>query len=67
MEKGYPVLYYPYLYDVTKSEQISGEHSAAKYGKPLKLYMEIDIKDAPSWVEVIGAANADTFTAKVHI
>lgn len=67
MEKGYPVLYYPYIFELDKMEQITGEHSAAYYGKPLKLYMDIDIKDAPSWVEVMGAANADTFVAKVHI
>lgn len=67
MEKGYPVLYYPYIFDHSKTEQISGEHSAAVYGKPLKLYMSLEIKDTPSWVEIMGDGNGDTFTAKVHI
>lgn len=37
-EKGLPVLYYPYLYDIDKAEKIYGEHRAAKYRKTIRYY-----------------------------
>lgn len=67
METGYPILYYPYLYDISKTEQLTGEHSAATYGKPIKLYATLDIKDAPSWIETFGVNNNETFTSFIHI
>lgn len=67
MEKGYPILFYPYLYEIEKNEQLSGEHSAATYGKPIKLYATLEIKDAPSWIESFGVNNSETFTAFLHI
>lgn len=67
-EKGLPVLYYPYLYDIEKSEKIYGEHRAAKYGKPFDIVAFLEIKDTPSWVTSgIGFDNSDTVTAWLHI
>lgn len=66
-ERGYPVLYYPYLYEISKTEQLYGEHSAASYGKPFKIYMTLEVKDAPSWVENGMTQNAETFTGNIHI
>lgn len=68
IERGLPILYYPYLYDITKNEQLTGEHSAATYGKPFKTYALLEIKDAPSWVEShYGFNNNDQFNATIHI
>lgn len=67
-EKGIPVLYYPYLYDIEKSEKIYGEHRAAKYAKPFDIIAVMEIKDTPSWVDSgLGFNNGDTVTAWVHI
>lgn len=67
-EKGVPVLYYPYLYDIDKSEKIYGEHRAAKYAHPFDILAYLEIKDTPSWVsQMTGYENSDTVTAWIHI
>lgn len=53
-EKGYPLLYYPYLYHIEKAEKLSGEHTGAGYGKPIKVYGTFDLKDAPSFITAYG-------------
>lgn len=64
---GYPVLYYPYLYEIEKSEKIHGEHSAAGYGQPFQILMMMTIEDAPSWVGEMGVDSDATVTGWLHI
>lgn len=64
---GYPVLYYPYLYEIEKSEKVHGEHSAAGYGQPFKTIMMLTIEDAPSWVGEMGVDSDATVTGWLHI
>ena len=64
---GYPVLYYPYLYEVEKSEKVHGEHSAAGYGQPFQIIMMLTIEDAPSWVGEMGVDSDATVTGWLHI
>lgn len=67
-EKGLPILYYPYLYDIDKSEKIYGEHRAAKYAKPFDIIAYLEIKDTPAWVTSgVGFDTGDTVTAWLHI
>lgn len=67
LEKGYPVLYYPYLFEIDKAEHLYGEHSAAGYATPFKTYAYITIEDAPAWVSMQGFDSDDTVTAWLHI
>ena len=64
---GYPILYYPYLYEIEKSEKIHGEHSAAGYGQPFQTIMMMTIEDAPSWVGEMGVDSDATVTGWLHI
>lgn len=64
---GYPVLYYPYLYEIEKSEKIHGEHSAAGYGNPFQTIMMMTIEDSPSWVSEVGVDSDVTVTAWISI
>lgn len=64
---GYPVLYYPYLYEVEKSEKVHGEHSAAGYAQPFRTIMMLTIEDSPSWVGEMGVDSDVTVTAWLHI
>lgn len=64
---GYPVLYYPYLYEIEKSEKVHGEHSAAGYGQPFQILMMMTIEDAPSWVSEMGVDSDATVTGWLHI
>lgn len=66
-QNGYPVLYYPYLFEVDKSEKVHGEHSAAGYGQPFQVIMFMTIEDAPSWVSQLGVDSDVTVTAWLHI
>lgn len=66
-EKGYPLLYYPYMFNVDKSETLYGEHSAARYAVPMDIIMFIEIKDAPSFVTAYGFDNTDTVSGWLHI
>lgn len=66
-ERGYPLLYYPYLYRIERAEKITGEHTAAGYGKPMKIYATMDIKDAPSFLTSYGLESQTSFTSFVHI
>ena len=64
---GYPVLYYPYLYEMDKSEKVHGEHSAAGYGQPFQTIMMLTIEDSPSWVSEAGVDSDVTVTGWLHI
>lgn len=64
---GYPVLYYPYLYEVDKSEKVHGEHSAAGYAQPFQTIMMLTIEDNPSWVMEAGIDGDVTVTGWLHI
>ena len=64
---GYPVLYYPYLYEVDKSEKVHGEHSAAGYGQPFQTIMMLTIEDNSSWVMEAGVDSDVTVTGWLHI
>lgn len=66
-ERGYPVLYYPYGYDLEKSEKLFGENSAAGYFSPFKTYVMITIEDGPSWLGLEGFTNDETATIWIHI
>lgn len=66
-EKGYPLLYYPYLFEINKAEKLYGEHSAARYGVPIDIIMFIEIKDTPSFVAAYGFDNNDTVSGWLHI
>lgn len=66
-EKGYPLSYYPYLFDIDKAETLYGEHSAARYGVPMDIIMFIEIKDAPSFVTAYGFDNTDNVNGWLHI
>lgn len=67
LERGYPVLYYPYLFEVDKAEHLFGEHSGAEYGVPFKTYAYITIEDQPSWFAAQGIDNDETATIWIHI
>jgi hypothetical protein len=67
LEKGYPVLYYPYLFELDKAEHLYGEHSAAGYAIPFKTYAYISIEDAPAWVAAQGFDTDETATIWIHI
>lgn len=67
LEKGYPVLYYPYLFELDKAEHLYGEHSAAGYGIPFKTYAVITVEDAPAWVAAQGFDTDETATIWLHI
>ncbi len=67
LEKGYPVLYYPYLFELDKAEHLYGEHSAAGYAHPFKTYAYITVEDAPAWVSMQGFDADETVTAWLHI
>ena len=66
-ENGTPLLFYPYLYELDKRENITGEHTAAEFGRPIKIYAIIEVQDTPSWVAAAGFDNDDTMTAYIHI
>lgn len=67
LERGYPVLYYPYLFEVDKAEHLFGEHSGAGYGIPFKTYAYITIEDQPSWFAAQGIDTDETATIWIHI
>lgn len=67
LEKGYPVLYYPYLFELDKAEHLYGEHSAAGYGRPFKTYAYMTIEDTPSWFSMQGIDTDETATIWIHI
>ena len=67
LERGYPVLYYPYLFEVDKAEHLFGEHSGAEYGVPFKTYAYITIEDQPSWFAAQGIDTDETATIWIHI
>lgn len=67
LERGYPILYYPYLFEVDKAEHLFGEHSGAGYGLPFKTYAYLEIEDQPSWFAAQGIDTDETMTAWVHI
>ena len=48
-------------------EELTGEHSAAGYGRPIEVLMVLEVKDAPSWVSQLGVENDETVTAWLHI
>lgn len=64
---GYPILYYPYLYEIEKSEKVHGEHSAAGYAQPFQTIMMLTIEDSPSWVAEMGTTSDVTVTGWLHI
>lgn len=64
---GVPLKYRPYLFEIEKAEQITGEHSSAGYARPLDVVMILEIKDQPSWIENGGFMNDETVTAWLHI
>lgn len=66
-EVGLPCWYYPYLFQEEKMEELTGEHSAAGYGRPVEVIMVLEIKDAPSWVSQLGMENDETVTGWLHI
>lgn len=66
-EHGLPCWYYPYLYQEEKMEELTGEHSAAGYGRPFEIIIVVDVKDNPSWVSALGVESSETVTAWVHI
>lgn len=67
LEKGYPVLYYPYLFEIDKAEHLYGEHSGAGYGFPFKTYAYVEIEDQPSWFAAQGIDTDETMTGWLHI
>ena len=67
LERGYPVLYYPYLFEVDKAEHLFGEHSGAAYGVPFKTYAYMTIEDQPSWFAAQGIDTDETATIWIHI
>lgn len=67
LERGYPVLYYPYLFEVDKAEHLFGEHSSAGYGVPFKTYVYMTIEDQPSWFAAQGIDTDETATIWIHI
>lgn len=67
LERGYPILYYPYLFEVDKAEHLFGEHSGAEYGVPFKTYAYITIEDQPSWFAAQGIDTDETATIWIHI
>lgn len=67
LERGYPVLYYPYLFEVDKAEHLFGEHSGAGYGIPFKTYAYMTIEDQPSWFAAQGIDSDETATIWIHI
>lgn len=67
LERGYPVLYYPYLFEVDKAEHLYGEHSGAGYGVPFKTYAYMTIEDQPSWFAAQGIDSDETATIWIHI
>lgn len=67
LERGYPILYYPYLFEVDKAEHLFGEHSGAGYGVPFKTYAYITIEDQPSWFAAQGIDTDETATIWIHI
>lgn len=67
LERGYPVLYYPYLFEVDKAEHLFGEHSGAGYGVPFKTYAYMTIEDQPSWFAAQGIDTDETATIWIHI
>ena len=67
LERGYPVLYYPYLFEVDKVEHLFGEHSGAGYGVPFKTYAYMTIEDQPSWFAAQGIDTDETATIWIHI
>lgn len=67
LERGYPVLYYPYLFEVDKAEHLFGEHSGAGYGIPFKTYAYMTIEDQPSWFAAQGIDTDETATIWIHI
>lgn len=66
-ENGLPCWFYPYLFQEEKMEELTGEHSAAGYGRPIEVLMVLEVKDAPSWVSQLGVENDETVTAWLHI
>lgn len=67
LERGYPVLYYPYIFEIDKAEQLYGEHSGAIYGVPFKTYVYMTIEDQPSWFAAQGIDTDETATIWIHI
>lgn len=66
-ERGYPVLYYPYAYDINKAETVYGEHSAAGYLYPFKTYIMLTIQDSAPWINIEGFTTDETVTGWIHI
>lgn len=67
-EKGLPVLYYPYLYDIDKAERFTASTAPRNTGKPFDIIAFLEIKDTPSWITAgMGFDNGDTVTAWLHI
>lgn len=66
-QAGLPLKYRPYLYEIEKAEEITGEHSAAGYAKPLDVVMVIEVKDSPHWLEYGGFKSDENVTAWLHI
>lgn len=66
-EKGIPLIYRPYLYEIQKSEKILGEHSAAGYALPFNIVGIVEVKDSPSWIEAAGFNNDENVTIWFHI
>lgn len=64
---GQPILYYPYLFQIEKSEKLYGEHSAAGYGQPFQIISYLQIEDSPSFLTIHGFDNDETVTAWIHI
>lgn len=67
LERGYPVLYYPYIFEIDKAEHLFGEHSGAQYGVPFKTYAYMTIEDQPSWFAAQGIDTDETATIWIHI
>lgn len=64
---GQPILYYPYLFQIEKSEKLYGEHSAAGYGQPFQIIAYLQIEDSPSFITLHGFDNDETVTGWIHI
>lgn len=64
---GQPVLYYPYLYNIDRSEKLIGEDLVSGYAKPFDIIAYIEIADQPAWLVSQGADSDDTATIWLHI
>lgn len=64
---GQPILYYPYLFQIEKSEKLYGEHSAAGYGQPFQIISYFQIEDTPAFLTLHGFDTEETLTGWIHI